>query len=651
MRVNAFLLAAFLIVLCAGFSASADGQAAPPSKTGNTLTPEASLNLRTVAELQFSPDGGRLAFVVTEPAKGTGRLKHIWIYERQSGVVRQFTFSAKSESVPRWSPNGKQLAFLSNREEDQQQIFVMRADGGEGRAVTKGKRSVQTFEWSPDGKRIAFLAPDAKTEEEEKKEKDKDDARVVDKDDKRTRLWILEVATDEARALTKPNWKFDELAWLPGGDRVTVKGTEHPESDQYTEKIYGVQVADGAIKELVAPRGPFGEMRVAPDGKTIGYVGPREDGPEPHDLMLLPVASHAARNLTGASLDRPVQDYHWEKDGSVVLLAANGFSNLLVTYSADGARHDLAPAPGPAGSMAVTGSGEIAFVSQGATRPQEVWLWDQKSAAKQVTQLNDSWKQFKLSEPEFYKYKSFDGTEIEAALLKPQRADGKTKLPLIALIHGGPTGRWGDSIETWGQVLATHGYAVFYPNIRGSVGYGQKFVESNRGDWGGGDFKDVMAGVEDLVKRGIADPEKLAIGGWSYGGYMAEWAITQTNVFKAAVSGAGMANLISEFGTEDHPAGDEWFYGVPWEKPEGFLNSSPFVFLKNAKTPTLVLQGDADPIDPLGQSQELYRGLKRYGVEAEFVVYPREPHGFREEKHLADRLNRILAWYDKYLKK
>jgi dipeptidyl aminopeptidase/acylaminoacyl peptidase len=615
------------------------------------LTPEASLNLRNVADLQFSPDGERLALVVMEPAKGTGRLSHIWIYERGSGVARQFTFSGKSESAPRWAPDGKELAFLSNRGEDQQQIFLMSMSGGEARAITKGKRSVKAFEWSPDGKTIAFLAPDAKTEEEEKKEKDKDDAKVVDKDDKHARLWILNVATGETRALTKPNWNFDELAWLPMGDRLVVKGTDHPESDQYTERIFAVQVADGAMKELVRPLGPFGRMHVAPDGKTISYVGPREDGPEPHDLMLLPVTAHAARNLTGASLDRLVQDYHWAKDGSVVLEAAEGFSNLLVTYSADGARHDLSVTPGPAGSMALTADGEIAYVSQSATHPQEVWVWDQKSAPKQVTHLNDSWKQYALGEPEFYRYKSFDGVEIQAALLRPQGADGKSRLPLIVLIHGGPTGRWADSVETWGQLLATHGYAVFYPNIRGSVGYGEKFVEANRGDWGGGDYKDVMAGVEDLVKRGIADPDRLGIGGWSYGGYMAEWAITQTKVFKAAVSGAGMANLISEFGTEDHPAGDEWFYGVPWEKPEGFLNSSPFVYLKNAKTPTLVLQGESDTVDPLGQSQELYRGLKRYGVEAEFVVYPREPHGLHEEKHLVDRLNRILAWYDKYLKK
>src|SRR4029077_7835525 len=199
-----------------------------------------------------------------------------------------------------------------------------------------------------------------------------------------------------------------------------------------------VSVADGAMKELVKPMGPFGEMRVAPDGKTISYVGPREDGPEPHDLMLLPVTAHAARNLTGLSLDRPGQDYHWAKDGSVVLVAANGFSNLLVTYSADGTRQDLLPATGPAGSMALASGGEIAFVSQGATRPQEVWLWDQKGAPRQVTHLNDSWKQFTLSEPEFLQYKSFDGTVIEAALLKPQGYDGKSKLPLIALIHGGP---------------------------------------------------------------------------------------------------------------------------------------------------------------------------------------------------------------------
>src|SRR6266849_10398906 len=239
------------LLFLAGYPATLAAQDTAAPDQRRLLTPEASLSLRTISELQFSPDGGRLAFVVTEPSKGTERSRHTWIYERQSGAARQFTYSAKSESVPRWSPDGKQLAFLSNRDEDQQQIFLMRADGGEGLAVTKGKRSVKAFEWSPDGKSIAFLAQDAKAEEEEKKEKDKDDAKVVDKDDKHARLWILNVASGETRALTKANWNFDELAWLPAGDRVLVMVSRPPESDEYAERIYSVQVADGTMKEFV----------------------------------------------------------------------------------------------------------------------------------------------------------------------------------------------------------------------------------------------------------------------------------------------------------------------------------------------------------------------------------------------------------------
>src|ERR1700730_3698239 len=195
------------------------GQTDPAAGKNKLLTPEASLNLRSISDLQYSPDGARLAFVVTEPAKGTGRARHIWVHDKQTGGVRQFTFSAKSESAPRWSPDGKQLAFLSDRGE-QQQIYLMRGDMGEGVALTKGKRAVKSFEWSPDGKQIAFLAPNAKTDAEEKKEKDKDDAHVADKQDKRTRLWIVNVATGEERALTSSTWAIDELVWTPTGDRL-----------------------------------------------------------------------------------------------------------------------------------------------------------------------------------------------------------------------------------------------------------------------------------------------------------------------------------------------------------------------------------------------------------------------------------------------
>jgi dipeptidyl aminopeptidase/acylaminoacyl peptidase len=657
---NRFLSASALAALIA-LAMPAVAQEPSKANAPKLLTPEASLNLNNISDLQFSSDGNRLAFVVTEPAKGERRARHIWIYEKQSGALRQFTFSAKSEFLPRWSPDGKQLAFLSDRDE-QQQVYAMRADGGEASALTKGKRGVKNFAWSPDGKQIAFLAPDAKTEAEEKKEKDKDDARVVDKEDKHSRLWLLSLDTGEAKALTEPKWDIREAVWHPSGTGLMLNATDRPESDQNTERIFffrlsaasaGDRKAADPMTQTLAPRGPFGNIRIAADGKRMAFVGCREDGPSPHDLILARHGEKATQNLSGASVDRPVFDFRWTKDGGLLALVEDGFHTKFVSFSAEGALRDIPAMPANPNAFSVSDSGEVAFGGQTATTPQELWLWDQKSAPKQISHLNDSWKQYTLSAPEFYKYKSKSpGLEIEAALLKPLGYDGKSKLPLIALIHGGPTGAWQDSVETWGQLLAARGYAVFYPNIRGSSGYGQKFIEMNRGDWGGGDYQDVVAGVKDLVDRGIADAKRLGIGGWSYGGYMSEWAITQTDMFKAAVSGAGLSNLISEYGTEQGPSYDEWFYGLPYEpeKIAGFLNSSPLVHLKNVKTPTLILQGDADPVDPPGQSQELYRGLKRYGVETELVVYPREPHGFHEEKHLLDRLNRILAWYDKYLK-
>jgi dipeptidyl aminopeptidase/acylaminoacyl peptidase len=633
-------------------SGAAIAQEKPAADAAKLLTPEAALSLRSISDLQFSPDGLRVAFVVTEPPKGERRARHIWLYEKTSNSARQFTYSAKEESSPRWSPDGKQLAFLSNRDE-QQQIYVMRIDGGEAAALTKGKRSISNFVWSPSGKQIAFLAPDAKTDGEEKKEKDKDDAHVVDRDDKQPRLWLLTLATSEAKALSDSKWETSELAWLPGGDRIIVSATDHPESDQETHRIFSISVSDGSRKLILAPHGPFRDLRVSPDGMTVSYVGCRVDGPAPHDLMLLDIDKRATRNLTGASLDRAIMEHRWMKDGSMLALYADGFRHKLVGYSPEGMSNNPAnPPSGNINAFAVSESGDVVFAGQSATAPPELWLWNQKDTPQQISHLNDSWKKFTLSTPEFYKYKSFDGLQIEAALLKPAGADGKSKLPLVALIHGGPTGNWQDSIEVWGQLLAARGYAVFYPNIRGSVGYGQEFIEMNRGDWGGADFKDVMWGVKDLIDRGIADPAKLGIGGWSYGGYMAEWAITQTNDFKAAVSGAGLSNLISEYGSEQHPSYDEWFYGVPYESDSlvKFLNSSPFTQLKNAKTPTLILQGEADTTDPPEQSRELYRGLKHYGVETELVVYPREPHGLREEKHLLDRVRRILSWYDAHLK-
>jgi len=614
------------------------------------LTPEMAITLRSQSDFRFSPDGRRLAFVVTEAVKGDTRKRHIWVLDVASRRVRQFTFSDKSESSPRWSPDGRTLAFLSSRGE-QTQIYLLPLDGGEADAITEGKRSVRSFEWSPDNKQIAFVAPEPKTDDEEKKEKDKDDARVVDKDDKPAGLWLLDVDSHKARRLVGRPWQFSEIAWMPTGDRVIVSATDHPESDENTKRIFSVSLADGKMSELLAPRGPFEDLRVSKDGGWLSFIGCRVDGPVPHDLYVLSTSSSTPKNLTADSLDRAISSYVWRPDGTIIALVEGGFRSNLYRITLDGKAKEQPELPvNPrAFDFAPVDDATFALSGGNATQPDEVWLANGSSAAP-VSEFNKEWNSVQLIKPEFFRYKSFDGTEIEGALLVPANYDRHSRLPLITLIHGGPPGRWSDSVEDWGQLLVSHGYGIFYPNIRGSTGYGQKFLEMDRADWGYGDFKDAMAGVDALIARGVADPNRLGIGGWSYGGYMAEWAITQTTRFKAAVSGAGMADLISEFGTELEPSYDEWYFGQPYERPEGFLRSSPFMYMKNAKTPTLILQGENDKSDPLGQSQQLYRALKHYGVKAELVQYPREPHGPQEEKHNLDILNRIVHWYDDNLK-
>jgi dipeptidyl aminopeptidase/acylaminoacyl peptidase len=618
---------------------------AAPSK--KPLTPESFLELRILQDPQFSPDGSRIALVVSDPLKSEKRTTHLWLYDRNTSATRQLTFSSKSETYPRWSPDGKTLAFLSNRSGDEQQIYLLRMEGGEAYAVTKAKASVRALAWAPDGHSLAYLAPDAKSEAEEKKQKDKDDAHVVDKEDKQPRLQILDLSRNEGRALTPTDWKIEELAWMPDGQSIVVKGTNRPFSNQFTDGIYLVSLT-GAQKELRAPHGPLGTVRVSPSGKWISFTAPRDDGPVPHDLWVMPADGGPARNLT-AVFDHAIEDYRWTSDDFLAALYAQGFRNKLAPFSPEGEQKSSPELPISSGPFAVAPSGELAFVGQSSVAPQELWFRDAQGHVQQLTHLNMGWENFGLVAPEFFRYKSFDGLEIEAALLKPATYNGRSKLPTIVLVHGGPTGNWSESVEAWGQLLVARGYAVLYPNIRGSIGYGDHFVKMNRADWGGGDFKDVVAGVNDLVAKGIADPARLGIGGWSYGGYMAEWAVTQTTLFRAAVSGAGMSNLIAEFGTEQDPAFDEWFFGTPYENADRFLNSSPVLQLKHAKTPTLILQGEADPVDPLGQSQELYRGLKRYGVDTELVTYPREPHGFQEPKHRTDVLERMLVWFEKHI--
>ena len=636
------------VALAAAVAAPAVAQPAP-------ITPEQTLDRRSIGDLEFSPDGSRLVFTVTEPVKGTARARALWLLDVASGALRQLTFSGKSDGSPRWAPDGASIAFVSDRD-GTPHLYRLSMRGGEAeQLVSQPMQPASVFRWSPDGSRIAVLMAEPKPAAQLAREKDKDDGRVVDKDNRRARVWILDVASRTLTPLTAGGWQITQIEWLPKGDRLIAAADATPAADRWHEHLYAIDLNGGAFTEIAAPNGPLGAFSLSPDGSTIAYVGARVDGPDAHDIFVQPIAGGAPRNLTASAIDRPSSQPRWLDNQMLAAQIARGFSSTIAIIDGAGSSGDATArmfdglGVNPS-SYARASSGTFAYAGETATRAPELWIKTADAPARAVSRFNERWSSIPVVAPEFVKYTSADGVEIEAALLRPAGTSTGQPSPMVVLVHGGPTGRWSDTFEPWGQLLAARGYAVLYPNVRGSIGYGQHFIEMNRADWGGGDFKDVMAGVDWAIARGVADPNHLGIGGWSYGGYMAAWAVTHTTRFKAAVSGAPVIDLASEFGTESGSAYDEWFYGTPYEKLDGFLKSSPMTFVKNAKTPTLLLQGEDDTPDPIGQSQQFYRGLKRYGVDADLVLYPREPHGLREEKHLLDRLTRIVAWYDQYLK-
>jgi dipeptidyl aminopeptidase/acylaminoacyl peptidase len=640
--------------LClAGAVASVHAQAptAETEQQADTLSPRQTLERWQLSDVQISPDAARIALVVTSPVKGAERTSHIWQCDVASQEIRQLTASEKGERAPRWSPDASRLAFLSNRGENTQ-VFVLSMAGGEGVALTKDDISVASYAWSPDGSEIAFLAPEPQTEEERSRKEDKDDARVVDRDDRHARLWIIDVQSGEVRQLTEGAWRVAEFAWVPPGDRLIVSATDDPQPELETNNLYLVNADGGSPELLVSPGRPFGRLRVSPRGNAVAYVGTPADGPTTHDLWLQPLDGSPAQNLTAAPLDRPIGDYNWRDDRTLIASVADGFIAQFYSVETSG---DVARLPEsavhPFGSFAATVD-VLAFVGETTVDAPEMWVSLRGRAAELVTEFNRSWNDISTLPVEVFEYDSFDGTTIEAGLLLPAERPEATRLPLVVLVHGGPTGRWSDRFHSWGQLLAARGYAVFYPNVRGSTGYGHDFLAANKADWGGGDFRDVMAGVDHLIERGIADPDRLGIGGWSYGGYMAAWAVTQTDRFKASVSGAPMTDLASEYGTESAGinAYDTWFMGTPYENLEPFVERSPVTHVRNARTPTLILCGENDTTDPIGQCQQFYRGLKRYAVETQLVIYPREGHGIREENHQIDVLTRMLEWFDAHLK-
>jgi len=636
------------------------------------VTPVDLVDIRVLRDVQISPDGKRAVFVVTEPADPkkpeSPRDSNIWMVPIDgSEEARLFAASAKSDTLPRWSPDGRYLAFLSNRgeplgedKEAKSQIYLLRTDGGEAEQLTRVKGEVENLKWSRDGAIIAFTVKDPLSEEEQKKQKQRDDAFHVDHEDKYSRLWVWNRSSRQVEQVTNQNLHVKDFDWSPDGSELALRVSPTPHVDDmgWHSSLVVIRRLTGEVVRTLSQNVVAGP-EWSPDGQSIAFL---EFTPNKiaEWLALVPAAGGPVRQVL-KDYQGTIWDFKWTSDSKYLLAESNeGTKDKLLRVDTAGVAYKaLAGAlmPGPDFSASSDGR-TLAYLSQGADAPQDVWVVTIGESPRRLTKFHPQMASLRLGEVKDIGWKNKkDGQALFGVLVTPPDFKPGQPFPMIVEVHGGPQWAWWSgwlgSWHEWAQLLASNGYVVFLPNPRGSTGHGWRFAEANRDDWGGMDFQDIMDGVDFLVDQKIADATRLGIGGWSYGGFMTSWAVTQTNRFKAAVVGAAVTNLFSFNGTTDITPGflRSYFLDIPSRRRVPYDNHSAMTFLKNCKTPSLVLHGQADDRVPVSQGFEFYSGLKALGVETEMVVYPREPHALKERAHQIDLLQRILAWYDKYLKK
>lgn len=669
-RISGVLLCGVLMLPCAGLWGQAKQRSLP--------SPADFVGLRRISDPQISPDGKRIAFVVTELAEGersdNPRKSDIWMVATDGqSPAKRFLAGEKSETLPRWSPNGRWLAFLSDRGEtsatekdrkpSMKQLWLIPADGGEAQQMTRLKGEVTDFQWSPDGRHIALLSADPPTPEEESRQEKKDDRVYVDHEWKYVRLHDFDVATRETKLITRQDFNVNRVEWSPGGNELAlvISSTSDLDDVYWHSRLVTVN-RQGEILRTLSERSNGVIWGYSPDGEWISFMERSPSNISEH--LAVVAAAGGAAQAVDTGYPGTIFWASWAPDSKYLIVESiEGTHELMSGLDVNSGRtrkmFDVQVRYGEEHPFSISRDGSIiACLQESAGSPADIWVIEEdQRKQRQLTHMNpqvDSWQVGTLEEISWKSPR--DGKTIYGLVLKPPDYDPSRLYPAIAEIHGGPKWAWWmgwhGSWHEWGQLLAAHGYVVLLPNPRGSDGQGADFAEANRDDWGGGDFVDILSGVDELIARKITDPNRLGIGGWSYGGFMTSWAVTQTNRFKAAVMGAGVSNLFSFNGTTDISPSfmRGYFLDLPFNRREAYDGHSPMSFVKDVKTPTLVLHGGGDRRVPMGQGQEFYRALKQLGVKTEMVVYPREPHGIGEREHQIDLLNRVLNWFDTHLK-
>ncbi|HEX8891271.1 MAG TPA: S9 family peptidase [Pyrinomonadaceae bacterium] len=727
------LASAFPILLLSILACSVNAQ--------RGMTPEDTLRVTNVSDAQISPDGNFVVYTVSTVEGNTTRTS-LWLTRGAhptitlgigvNGTAIELLPAGMSGSTPRWSPDGKRIAFLSTKDK-QSGIWVVPLAQRQPRFVAPVRDTNffityagESFAWSPDSRRIAFISATEEARAADttaltsSRDREADDPRVIDRiqyksrtsfsDRARTHVWVVDVdgaIAGDNRAifqLTSGLFYDHALTWSPRGDEVAFLSNHEPDPDALNNSdIFAVDM-NGRVRQVTDTPGCEYEPTWSPDGKWIAYTATKRDVTtidsvaEDTHVWVVDAGGGQGRELTDEQ-DRRARSPRWSAgSNSIFFLAGNrgrttiyrvGFDNriqslmmwgdqrgemrsLLVTHTpsddeTDEIRRMREVRPFQIGNFSIAykyrnfgavGRGlsflPTAFTLSDTVNPAEVYL--ALGAASPVLRLsahNDNLaRSVYFSEPEEIKFESFDGTQIQGWLMKPVGWRDDRHYPLILSIHGGPHGMYGYGFNPTFQAYAARGYAVLYLNPRGSSGYGQKFSDGTLREWGGGDYKDLMAGLDFVLRtHSWIDSERLGVTGGSYGGFMTNWTITQTTRFKAAVAQASVSNLISFYSTslyQDLVHAE--FGGFPWDDYDLLWRWSPLRYVKQAETPLLLIHGEQDNDVHITQAEEMYMALKRRGIATVLVRYPREGHGLREPAHRLDALERTLAWFDRFLK-
>lgn len=665
--------------LCLLFGAAALFAQAPAKRP---LAADDVYRLQEVGDPQVSPDGRWIAYTVTVMDREADKLRTaIWMVDWEGAQDLRVTNGPDSDTSPRWSPDGKYLAFLSARPADgPAQIWLLDRRGGEAMPLTSVKAEIRGYEWSPDGKRLALVLRNAAKETGEADAADKAKAPkpiVIDryqfKQDyegyltasSRDRLYLFEVESRKLEPLTAAQ-DVDEgdPAWSPDGSRLAFVSNRAPDPDRTgTDDIFIVEPRAGAEPRhlLTIDRPGAQQLAWSPDGRTLAFLqgfGSKLNFYGHERLGVVPAAGGEPRLLT-AKLDRRVTQPEFLPDGSgLTFLVEDDRRTYLGKIAVGGGSVERLGDGGAVLSRRTSGGGRTAVAAATDSSATEIYAFENGKLRPLTARNGALLAGLELGAVEDFGFRSKDGTEIHGLMVKPPAYEAGKRYPTLLWIHGGP-GMQDDHallfdlypLQLERQFFAAHGYVVLAINYRGSSGRGGAFSQSILGDWGNREVADLLAGVDFAVRAGIADPGRLGIGGWSYGGILTDYTIATDARFKAAISGAGSALQLSMYGGDQYVRQYEQEIGLPWKAPDAWVRLSyPFFRADRIRTPTLFVGGEKDFNVPIIGSEQMYQALRSLGVPTQLVVYPGQNHLLSRPSYIQERLERYVAWFDKYLK-